>query len=288
MLKRATSLLTAAAIALSSAQAKAQCATGSFFDYYPSWDTNYPYSANLSTYPWPHDGRTFEDFEMYSDGTVIGDSSSSPYWWFKVTSGVLKSKWIYSPLYKRAFATAPAPNRSFRTLLRAGGKNNPGHYRERRFGDQTIEVKFYAQTWYSQVSGGALPGFVLFSRYNSEDDFYAAGLRKNGDIVLEKQIHLWDNGLALGCPYTQLQGTGGGSRLKLPNGTRLPAGQDIASGWHTLKLTDFTIFGVNYLHFYVDGVDQFDGSVTDSTFTYGTGGFRTDFVDSWVDDVHMY
>jgi len=290
MKKAIASLLSAAVVCLLTRPSSATCSEGTFTDFYPGDDSLYPFSANVSSYLWPHDGRAFEDFEQYANNVLLGDSSNQPYWQFRVTSGTLKSRHTITPLWKRGFITGASPKYAFRTILRAGGKYNASH-RPRRFGSMTIEARFNAATWYAPVNA-VKPGFVLFSHYNTEDDFYAAGLRKNGAIVLEKQTHIWAGGefrTPEPCPYDQLSGTGGGSRLMLPNGTRLPAGQDIAPGWHTMKLESFWNGADNQLKFWVDGVDQWpDTIILDNTFGWGTGGIRTDYVDAWLDDVKMY
>jgi hypothetical protein len=272
------------------ARSDADCSVGAFYDQYPGDDAQYP----LESYPlwptsnWPNFGNPitnpYLDFELFANNIVIATSGNNPYY-LQVTSGTLKSKWELFPTRKRGFITGVAPKYAFRTILTTAANH--------RFQSHYVSASFKAQTWYPPAPTGAKPGYVLFSHYNTEDDFYAAGLRKNGNIVLEKQTNTFAGGASrtpIACPYDQLGGTGGGSRLMLPDGSRLAAGLDIPAGWYTLTLdVDWDAVALtNHLKFYINGVDQWPGvDITDSTFEYGTGGVRTDYVEALIDDVKM-
>ncbi|MBA3817449.1 MAG: hypothetical protein H0X17_01030 [Deltaproteobacteria bacterium] len=121
--------------------------------------------------------------------------------------------------------------------------------------DQSIEYRFY----YAGLSGpGVNPGFKAFTRYRSEDDLYVASWRADGVVQIQKKQ----------CGvYTVL-------------GVLTSYGKPTTNAWHTLR---FTAVG-SRLELFLDGTRVM--SVTDTTFSWGTAGIRTDamngaYLDDW-------
>jgi len=272
-----------------------------FFDFYPLASTISNVSEygwpRFEQYGWPHQPGDREDFQRYTQHyetvTARATTDWDGHWWFKTTAGAMYN-YCYNPpvggqpynnlCNSTSYNMGWVAENVFRTVLRSGGRGqhdagNPG-YRSRRFTTQSVSASFWVASL--RPTTEAYRGIHLFTYYNTEDDYYVASLRMNGDVLLQRQTHKYHGGYALGCPYEQYRVM----RFKRPNGTRLPVGQMTPIGvWYNLK---FTAIG-NFLQFTINGVDQFDGvfEVLGPTFESGTGGIRTDYVNTYLDDISM-
>jgi len=210
-------------------------------------------SGPASTYRWQGYQTSYpsqnEDFRGYAlPSTVECSSSKSTRSHLDVTAGCLTATPIGS--YSRGKITATSAG-AFRVVALpfASGQTSP-----MKWTDQHNEYRFY----YTGSSGaGVDPGFKAFVRYRSEMDLYAASWRFDGNINIKKK----QNGV-----YTTL------ASKSFPKPT--------TNTWHTMR---FDAVG-SRLDLYLDGTKVF--SVTDSTFSWGTSGIRTDatngaYIDSW-------
>lgn len=140
---------------------------------------------------------------------------------------------------------------AFRTLALgyAGGSTRPI-----KWTDQSVEYRFF----YAASSGaGVNPGFKAFARYRTEDDLYVASWRLDGVVQIQKKQ----------CgQYTALK--------------ILPSyGAPAPDVWHTLRFDAID----DKLELYLDGKRVI--SITDTTFSWGTAGIRTDAVSgALIDD----
>lgn len=276
------------AAALFVRSASATCSTGSFYNAFPAGVSNYPVlTLTGANGGWPgftHGGMspapTVEDFEWpASSGLSLATAGKNELAWLDVTSGLLKSKWVTSPSYKRAFVKySDGP---FRAVFYAIDWNQTmSHF---RVVNQRVSARFN----FSAFESGApfYQGAHLFARYRSEDEFYTISLRVNGDVAVKRQAPTAD----AGCPYSEI-----GSTLRLktaayPNGlptsgsnSTLPTGT-----WYTVRADVVTNGSGNAeIAMYVN--DVYQATFTDSTANAlpdGLGGIRTDSVDTWVDDL---
>jgi hypothetical protein len=211
-------------------------------------------SGPASTYPWKGYNTSYpaedEDFRGYGlPSTVECSSSKSTRSHLDVTAGCLKAIAIGS--YSRG-QIEPTSNGAFRAVALpfTGSEKNP-----LKWTDQSNQVRFH----YAGFSGpGVDPGFKLFVRYRTEMDLYVASWREDGLVNIKKK--------QAGVYKTLAQTT----YPKPSTGT-----------WHTMR---FDAIGTK-LDFYIDGKKVL--STTDSTFSWGTSGIRTDatpnaYLDDWT------
>jgi hypothetical protein len=280
-----------AAVTLAVRPAAATCSGGNFYNAYPNGIANYPVGTlNTNNQGWPFGSLGVappgEFFEWPSaSGLTLATANGNELSWLDVTSGELKSKWVVSPQYKRAFIDTGATGAQFRAVFYAHDWYRspwwPFDWQKGatlRVTNSKIEARFNITKF--EDSSQAYRGVHLFQRYRSEDEYYVASLRTNGDVVLQHQ----SANASLGCPYTPLTST----RLKLPGGGTLAVGTSITLGaWYKLSFeatTDATT-GNTELRVYINDVWQFTYVDSSSLVSDGLSGMRTDFVDTWVDDI---
>lgn len=216
------------------------------YDFYPGTGA-YPL-GNVSSFPWPG-----EAFESYADGATVECSSGrAAQSHLEVTSGCLLAKRV--GVYRRGFVTTP----NFRVLARglAGGK--PVKWQA-----QTAEARFNVASFQEPTGSSTFQGVHLFARYRTENDLYVASLRKTGEVLIQKKLCGTYTALARGV----LRDAGGRTRGQMATGT-----------WYRLKLAAVG----STLTLSVDDVQQLQ--VTDTTFSWGTSGIRTDFANVYIDD----
>jgi hypothetical protein len=225
----------------------------------PSSSVYVPFTGTSSTgaasqYPWQGHATSYpaalEDFRGYAlPLTVECSSSKSTRSHLDVTSGCLTA--VSVGAYSRGQITSTSSG-AFRVVALpfTGSETNP-----LKWTDMSNEFRFY----YKGTSGaGVDPGFKAFVRYRSENDLYVASWRMDGYLNIKKKH----------CgTYTTLAQ----KRLAAPT----------TGTWHRMR---FDAIG-NRLVLYVDGVEQL--SATDSTFSWGTAGIRTDamtgaYLDDWT------
>jgi len=287
MLKRFLIVCVAiAALVAMPSQASATCSTGSFYNAYPSGVSSYPVGTLASNNQgWPAFGNG-ELFEWPSaSNQVLATSSGNELDWMDVTSGELRSKWTTSPQYKRSFIDTGATGAQFRMVFYAHDwylTGWPFYWVEGarlRVADMKVEARFNMTNF--ENNSASYRGAHLFARYRSEDEFYVASLRTSGDIVVKHQSP--DTGA--GCPYTTLDSV----RMKLPDGSRLANGVSLNTGtWYKLAVRIVTnAYGQAEIAVDVNDVQQL--TVLDSVahrLDDGGAGVRTDFIDTWMDDLY--
>ena len=217
-----------------------------------------PFSGTSSTgavskYGWKGYNTTYptgdEDFRTYGLPTTVECSSNkSQRSHLDVTAGCLTAVNVGGYSRGRITSTSDGAFRAV-ALPFASGESHP-----LKWTDQSNEYRFY----YTGTSGpGTDPGFKAFIRYRTENDLYVASWRMDG-LVNIKRKHCG--------AYTTLAQV---SHAKPSTGT-----------WHTIK---FTAIG-SRLDLYLDGSHIL--STTDTTFSWGTSGIRTDamtgaYLDEW-------
>ncbi len=210
-------------------------------------------SGSAAAYPWQGYRTSYpsttEDFRSYGlPSTVECSSSKSTRSHLDVTAGCLKAVSIGS--YTRGQITSTSGG-AFRAVALpfTGSETNP-----LKWTDMRNSFRFY----YNGTSGaGVDPGFKAFVRYRSENDLYGASWRVDGIIQIKKKQ--------------------GGTYTTLAQGTK---GKPSTGAWHTIR---FDAIG-KQLDFYIDGTKVL--SATDSAFSWGTAGIRTDamtgaYLDDW-------
>jgi hypothetical protein len=157
-------------------------------------------------------------------------------------------------VYRRGYVTTP----NFRVLARglSGDK-------QVKWQAQTAEARFNVASFQEPSGSSAFQGVHLFARYRTENDLYVASLRKTGEVFIKKKLCGTYTVLARGV----LRDAAGRERGPMATGT-----------WYRLK---FSAVG-STLTLSVDDVQQLQ--VTDTTFSWGTSGIRTDFVNVYIDD----
>lgn len=264
--------------------AKATCSTGGFYNAYPSGVSNYPtgtLSSNNQGWPFQGSGEFFE--WPAASGLTLATSRGNELFWLDVTSGELKSKWTNSPQYKRSFIDTGASGPQFRAVFYAHDWYLSGwpfswvQGSTLRVASSKVEARFNMTQF--ENNSASYRGVHLFQRYRSEDEFYVLSLRTSGDVVLKHQ----SPSAGLGCPYTTLKS----QRLVLPGGSSLPSGTDLSTGaWYKLTFSAFTnAYGTTELQAYVNDVWQFTILDTLPMIADGLAGVRTDYVDTWLDDI---
>ena len=211
-------------------------------------------TGSASTYPWKGYKTTYpaatEDFRSYGlPSTVECSSSKSTRSHLDVTAGCLTAVAVGS--YSRGKITSTNDG-AFRAVALAftGSETNP-----LKWTDMKNEFRFY----YNGTSGpGVDPGFKAFVRYRSENDLYVASWRTDGIVQIKRK--------KAGTYATLAQVT----KSKPSTGT-----------WHTMR---FDAIG-SRLDLYLDGTKVL--SATDSSFSWGTAGIRTDamtgaYLDEWT------
>ena len=211
-------------------------------------------TGRVSTYPWKGYSTTYpagdEDMRGYSLPTTIECSSGkSARSHLDVTAGCLKAVAVGS--YSRGQIQSTSDG-AFRVVALpfTGSESHP-----LKWTDMSNQYRFY----YTGTSGpGVDPGFKVFDRYRTEDDLYVASWRVDGIIQIKKK--------QCGVYKTLAQTT----HAKPSTGA-----------WHTVR---FDAIGTQ-LDFYLDGTRVL--SATDSTFSWGTAGIRTDamtgaYLDDWT------
>jgi hypothetical protein len=207
-----------------------------------------------TTYPWKGYKTTYpaqnEDFRGYGlPSTVECSSSKSTRSHLDVTAGCLKAVSIGS--YSRG-QIEPTSDGAFRAVALpfTGSETHP-----LKWTNQSNQVRFY----YPGFAGpGVDPGFKLFVRYRTEMDLYVASWRQDGLVNIKRKQ---------GGTYTTLVQA---SHPKPSTNT-----------WHTMR---FDAVGTR-LDFYIDGTKVL--STSDSAFSWGTSGIRTDatpgaYLDEWT------
>lgn len=119
--------------------------------------------------------------------------------------------------------------------------------------DQAISYRAYIKEW--RQPDCTTCGLHLFTRYRTENDLYVASLRQDGLVTIKKKL--------CGVYTTLAQKQFGPVALKT---------------WQRLK---FSAIG-NRLSFSLNGQEVL--AVSDSTFSWGTAGIRTDFIAVYLDD----
>ncbi len=186
-----------------------------------------------------------ETWDSYSDGYLVEASSDKTRAsHLDVTSGELYAIHVSSS-YLRGWTETY----NFRVL--AVGDDGGGD--KVRWTDGEVSYRGYIWNWHSGVS--TTSGLHVFLRYQTEYDLYVASLRYDGLVTIKKK--------ACGA-YTTLASAHFGT----------PATRT----WYTLG---FVAHGAN-LDFYVDG--SLVLSTVDHTFSWGTYGIRTDYMDVYFDD----
>ena len=211
-------------------------------------------TGSAATYGWKGYNTTYpsanEDFRGYTlPLTVECSSSKSARSHLDVTAGCLTAVAIGS--YSRGKITSTTDG-AFRVVALpfTGSESNP-----LKWTDVHNEFRFY----YTGTSGpGVDPGFKAFVRYRSENDLYVASWRVDGIVQIKKKQ---------GGTYTTLAQT-----TKAAPST---------GAWHRVR---FDAVG-NKLDLYLDGTRVL--SATDSAFSWGTAGIRTDamtgaYLDEWT------
>lgn len=218
-----------------------------------------PFTGTSSTgsavmYPWKGYRTTYpaaaEDFRSYGlPSTVECSSSKSTRSHLDVTAGCLTAVAVGS--YSRGKITSTSDG-AFRAVALAftGAETHP-----LKWTDMKNQFRFY----YNGTSGpGVDPGFKAFVRYRSENDLYVASWRTDGVVQIKRK--------RAGTYTTLAQVT----KNKPSTGT-----------WHTMR---FDATGTR-LDLYLDGTKVL--SATDSSFSWGTAGIRTDamtgaYLDEWT------
>lgn len=216
--------------------------------FYNAFPSGYSYVSGPagSTYPW-----VGENFEGYSDGTLVECSSNkAARSHLDVTSGCLYAK--YAGTWRRGWTTTY----NFRAVA-IGWKSG----KKIKWTDQVSEYRAFISSW--QPGASATSGLHIFGRYRTSDDLYVASVRRDGYATIKRK---WDG------VYTTL-GT-----VSLPASLLDSNGQLKSGVWITLR---FSIIG-NELKFYVNGTHMM--TRTSGTFSWGTTGIRTDYVDIYLDD----
>jgi hypothetical protein len=207
-----------------------------------------------SLYPWKGYRTTYpngtEDMRGYAlPSTVECSSSKSTRTHLDVTAGCLKAIAIGN--YSRGQIQSTSDG-AFRVVAKAftSPETNP-----LKWTDQRNEYRFY----YTKTSGaGVDPGFKAFVRYRTENDLYVASWRIDGKVNIKKK--------QAGTYKTLVERT----MSKPSTGT-----------WHSIR---FDAIG-SRLDLYLDGTKVL--STTDSSFSWGTAGIRTDamtgaYLDEWT------
>jgi hypothetical protein len=207
-----------------------------------------------STYTWKGYRTTYpagmEDMRGYTlPATVECSSSKSTRSHLDVTAGCLKAVAVGS--YSRGQIQSTSDG-AFRVVALpfAGSETNP-----MKWTDQSNEFRFY----YTSTSGpGVDPGFKAFVRYRSENDLYVASWRMDGKVNIKKKQ---------AGTYKTL------AEITMPKPS--------AGAWHRIR---FDAIGTR-LELYLDGTKVL--SATDSAFSWGTAGIRTDamtgaYLDEWT------
>lgn len=236
---------------LSTDESEATCATSSS-TYTPY--VAYAPSGSVAALPWRGHATSYpagdEDFRGYAlPSTIECSSARSRRSHLDVTAGCLSAVAVGD--YSRAQIKSTSGG-AFRVLALGytDGSDEPI-----KWTDQSNQYRFY----YTGTSGaGVDPGFKAFVRYRTEDDLYVASWRVDGHVQIKKKQ----------CgKYTTL------AQVKRSGPSR--------GAWHWIR---FDAIG-NQLHLYLDGTRVL--SVTDSTFSWGTAGIRTDamtgaYLDDWT------
>jgi cysteine-rich repeat protein len=223
----------------------AQCEPGygsGVYDAFPGNNGSYP-RGDSNTFGWPGD-----DFESYADDEIVeARTNKSRRSHLEVTSGTLYARHLQgSQLWKRGWTDT----HNFRVLSRATSGGD-----KVRLTDVDAAVRVYIDNW--QSGGPQWSGGHIFARYQTENDLYAASLRKDGQVTIK--LKHCDN-------YTTLA-SGDFSQGSLDTGT-----------WYDLR---FEVVGQR-LRFYVDG--NLELEAFDDTLSWGTTGVRTDYSAVYLDD----
>jgi len=211
-------------------------------------------TGSAATYGWKGFNTTYpatsEDFRGYAlPLTVECSSSKSTRSHLDVTAGCLTAVPVGS--YSRGKITSTSDG-AFRVVALpfTGAETKP-----LKWTDVHNQFRFY----YTGTSGpGVDPGFKAFVRYRSENDLYVASWRVDGVVQIKKKQ--------------------GGTYTTLAQATK---SKPSTGAWHTLR---FDAIGT-HLDLYLDGAKVL--SATDSTFSWGTAGIRTDamtgaYLDEWT------
>jgi len=209
-------------------------------------------SGSVSQYPWHGYKTTYpsgtEDMRAYGLPSTVECSDNKPQRsHLDVTEGCLSA--INISGYSRGkIGTSNANAFRMVALPFTGSETSP-----LKWTDQSNSYRFYYTTSYS----GTDPGFKSFIRYRSEDNLYVASWRFDGKVNIKRKY----NG-----SYTTL----------VEKSHPKPS----ANTWHTLK---FDAVG-SRLYVFLDGTEVL--SATDTTFSWGTSGIRTDgtngaYIDDW-------
>ena len=211
-------------------------------------------TGSAGTYSWHGHATTYpagmEDIRGYTlPSTIECSSNKSARSHLDVTSGCLKAVAIGS--YSRG-QIEESSSGAFRVVALpfAGSEANP-----MKWTDQKNEFRFY----YAATSGiGVDPGVKAFVRYRDEYDLYVASWRMDGKVNIKRK----QNGT-----YRTL--------------AEVNMAKPSAGAWHRMQ---FHATG-SKLELYLDGTKVL--SATDTAFSWGTSGIRTDamngaYLDEWT------
>jgi hypothetical protein len=217
----------------------------SIFDAYPGSNTDYP-MMDVIDYPTAFVG---EDFESYSNNSLIASSSSS-HQYIDVTSGSLYAKHFQgSQVWKRGYTTT----HNFRMLAVGTYDGMPIRYRD---GKATLKVYFDN----IQSNPAHYAGAHIFMRYQTEYDLYVASLRHDGQVMIKKK-HCGN--------YTTLA-------------VAYYSGGDVQTDtWYDIA---FETRGTD-LYFYVNG--NLELTAVDGDLSWGSTGVRIDDSDTYIDDWYL-
>jgi len=206
-----------------------------------------------STYPWQGHNTSYpasdEDFRGYGlPHSVECASTKSLRSHLDVTAGCLTAVAVGS--YSRGQITSTSDG-AFRVVALpfTGSETSP-----LKWTDVKNEYRFYYQ---GKSGPGVDPGFKAFVRYRSENDLYVASWRTDGVVQIKRKQNGTYKTLAQATQHTPSTGT-----------------------WHTIR---FDATG-SRLDLYLDGTKVL--TTTDTAFTWGTAGIRTDamtgaYIDEW-------
>ncbi|MGM0557026.1 MAG: hypothetical protein ACQEVA_11655 [Myxococcota bacterium] len=214
----------------------------SVYDAFPGNNSSYP-KGDSSTYGWPGD-----DFESYADDEIVESrTNQSRRAHLDVTSGTLYARHLDgSQLWKRGWTDTY----NFRVLSRATSGGD-----QVRLTNVDAAVRVHISNW--QSGGPQWSGAHIFARYQTENDLYAASLRKDGKVTI-KLKH---------CDTYTTLASGDFSQGSTDTGT-----------WYDLR---FEVVGQR-LRFWVDG--HLELEAFDDTLSWGTTGVRTDYSAVYFDD----
>ncbi len=208
--------------------------------------------GSAATYSWHGRGTSYpagkEDMRAYTlPSTIECSNAKSARTHLDVTSGCLEAVSVNGYSRARIEETSSGAFRAV-ALPFAGNETNP-----MKWSDQRNEFRFY----YTGTSGnGVDPGVKAFVRYRDEYNLYVASWRMDGKVNIKRK----QNG-----SYKTL------AQINHPKPS--------TGAWHRIQ---FHAIG-NRLDLYLDGTKVL--TATDSAFSWGTSGIRTDsFHGAYLDD----